>query len=149
MTLIGIRQFEQLFRKAASLDVDKSDLRRLSDFVNGKVHGLLLRGRANAKANGRDIIQPQDLPITRGLQESVHAFRGLDETLELKPILEGLATLPEIGAEYSDEVEARLPEIVGGLIVALAKTFKIMEPSLKNPQTEHWDKAERIFDTLI
>ncbi len=149
MSIIGIRQFEQLFRKAASLDVDKNDLRRLSDFLNGKVHGLLLRGRANAKANGRDVIEPQDLPITRGLQESVHAFQKLDETLEVKPILETLATLPEIGAEYSEAVEQALPEVVGGLVVALAKTFKIMEPSLKNPQTEHWDKAERIFDTLI
>ncbi len=149
MTIIGVRQFEQLFRKAASLDVDKNDLRRLSAFTNDKLHGLLLRGRANAKANGRDIIQPQDLPITRGLQESIHAFRSLDEALELKPILETLATLPEIGAEYSDEVESRLPEIVGGLVVALAKTFKILDPALKNPQSEHWDKAQRIFDTLI
>jgi hypothetical protein len=33
--------------------------------------------------------------------------------------------------------------------VALARTFKIMDPSLKNPQCEHWDKAFRIFDQLL
>jgi hypothetical protein len=40
--------------------------RRLSD-------DLLLRGEANAKANGREVVQPFDLPITKGPQESSHA----------------------------------------------------------------------------
>ena len=149
MTILGVRQFEQLFRKAASLNVDKSDLKRTSDFVNRHLHGLLLRGAANAKANGRDIMLPQDLPITRGLQESMHQFRALDELLEVSPILEQLATLPPLSAEYSEEVEALLPELAGGLITAMARSMKIMDPGLKNPQTEHWNKVEKVFETLI
>jgi hypothetical protein len=27
--------------------------------------------------------------------------------------------------------------------------LKEIEPKLKNPQTEHWERAERIFDYLI
>ncbi|MDB4891032.1 MAG: hypothetical protein JWL61_2887, partial [Gemmatimonadetes bacterium] len=42
----------------------KNDVRRFDEFVNDKIYDLLLRGVANAKANDRDVIEPQDLPIT-------------------------------------------------------------------------------------
>ena len=49
----------------------------------------------------------------------------------------------------SDETEARLPEIVGGITVALARTFKVIEPDLKNPETQHWERAVEIFNLLL
>jgi hypothetical protein len=64
---MAVARFERFFRRAAGLDVDKQDLKRYSDFVNHKVYDLLVRGEATAKANGRDLIEPIDLPITRGL----------------------------------------------------------------------------------
>src|SRR5690348_6293007 len=93
VALMGIDKFERFFRVAAGLDVDKSDLKRYSDFVNGKIYDLLLRGQAAAKANGRVIIEPFDPPITKGLQESIHEFRNINEQIELKPILDPLAAL--------------------------------------------------------
>jgi hypothetical protein len=45
-------------RRAAGLDVDKGDLRRLRDFINQKLYDLLVLGQAVAKANNRDIIEP-------------------------------------------------------------------------------------------
>ena len=39
---------DQVF--AAGLDVDKEDLKRYADFINRKVHDLLIRGAAVAKA---------------------------------------------------------------------------------------------------
>jgi hypothetical protein len=42
-----------------------------------------------------------------------------------------------------------MPSVVGGLTVALAKTFKIIDPEVKNPSTEHWERATRIFDLLL
>ena len=133
---------------AAGLDVDKSDLKRYSDFVNAKIYDLLLRGQAAAKANGRVIIEPFDPPITKGLQERIHEFRNIDEQIELKPILDHLAARPPLDLAYSEETEARLPEIAGGISVALARTFKILDPELKNPQSEHWERSQRIFDLL-
>jgi Domain of unknown function (DUF1931) len=147
--LMGVAKFERLFRTAARLDVDKQDLRRYSDFINQKVYDLLLRGEAAAKANGRDIVQPFDLPITKGLQESIHAFRELDEKIELKPILDQITALPPLDLAVSVETEARLPTIVGGLSVALARSFKILDPDLKNPQTVHWKRCFQIFDLLL
>ena len=112
MSLMGIAKFERFFRVAAGLDVDKSDLRRYSDFVNGKIYDLLLRGQAAAKANGRVIIEPFDPPITKGLQERIHEFGNIDEQIELKPIIDHLAALPPLDLAYSEETEARLPELV-------------------------------------
>ena len=127
MSLMRIAKFERFFRVVAGLDVDKSDLRRYSDFVNAKIYDLLLRGQAAAKANGRDIIEPFDPPITKGLQERIHEFRNIDEQIELKPILDRLAALPPLDLAYSEETEAHLPEIAGGTSVALAHAFKIIQ----------------------
>jgi len=82
MPVMTINKFERFFRVAAGLDVDKKDLKRYSDFVNQKTYDLLIRGKAAATENGRDIIEPADLPITKGLQESIHEFRKIEEEIE-------------------------------------------------------------------
>jgi Domain of unknown function (DUF1931) len=149
MALMGISRFERFFRAVAGLDVDKDDLRRYSDFVNRKVYDLLLIGQATAKANGRDVVEPWDLPITKGLQQSIRDFERMDEEVELRPILEQMAASPPLDLAYSEETETRLPALVGGLSLALARTFNVLDSKLKNPQTEHWERAFWIFDLLL
>jgi hypothetical protein len=85
MGVMGIPRFERFFRSAAELDVDKDDLKRFSDFVFEQMYDMLIRAQANAKANLRDVIEPSDLPITRGLQERIHEFEKLDQDIELEP----------------------------------------------------------------
>ena len=87
--------------------------------------------------------------ITKGLQERIHDFRNIDEEIELKPILDYMVRRPPLDLTYSEETEAQLPDIVGGLSVALARTFKIIDPDLKNPQTRQWERAFSIFDLLL
>jgi hypothetical protein len=147
--LAAIPRFERLFREVAGLDIDKEDLRRHEEFVQRKIHDLLLRGVALAKANGRDVIQPWDLPIPKGLQERIHEFRALGQQIDVRQFLDGMAKRPPLELEYSDELEAALPDIAGGLSVALAHSFKIIEPGLKNPQTAHWERAFALFDLLL
>jgi uncharacterized protein DUF1931 len=149
MPIMGVARFERFFRAAAGLDVDKDDLRRYGDFVDQKVYDLLLVGQAAAKANSRDVVQPSDLPITKGLQESIHDFRRIDEEVELQPILDQLAARPPLDLSLGEDTETRLPAIVGGLSVALARTFRIVEPELKNPRTEHWERTFRVFHLLL
>ena len=81
---------------------------------------LLLRGQATAKANGRDVIEPHDLPITKGLQESIQAFGALDEDIELKAILDHITARPPLHLAIGAEAESKLADIAGGLSVALA-----------------------------
>jgi hypothetical protein len=59
-------------------DVDKEDIKRYYEFVDQKVADLLLVAQPTAKANDRIAVEPRDLPITKGLQESIHAFEALD-----------------------------------------------------------------------
>lgn len=149
MAVMGIPQFERFFRATAELDVDKNDIKRYSDFVHGEIHDLLIIGQATAKANVRDVIEPWDLPITKGLQERIHEFEKIDEEIELQPLLEDLATRPLLDLALSEETEARLPLIAGGISVALARSFRIIDTRLVNPQTEHWERAYRLFDLLL
>ena len=69
--VMGVARFERFFRTAAGVNVDKQDLKRYSDFINHKVYDLLVRGVAIAKANDRNLIEPIDLPITKGVFRQV------------------------------------------------------------------------------
>ena len=149
MPVMGVARFERFFRTAAGLDVDKDDLRRFDDFVDQAVYDLLVVAQAAARANRRDVLQPSDLPITKGLQERIHEFGRIDHEVELQPILDQLAARPPLDVSLGEEVEARLPAVVGGLSVALARTFTIIDPELKNPRTWQWERAVRVFKLLL
>jgi hypothetical protein len=144
-----IHRLEKLFRRTADLDFDKSDIGRLENFVRHKVEDLVVRGEANAKANDRDVIQPWDLPITKGLQETVHRFRQINAELQLTDYLVGLTGSPPSDLAIGDETQARFSEIAGGLCLALAEAFRVIDPSLKNPTTRDWERAYRLFDLLL
>ena len=94
-------------------------------------------------------MEPWDLPITKGLQESIHAFRRLDEANAVEPLLEQIAIRPQMDVAFADETVERFPEILGGISVALAKTFQILDPESRGPHTDDWERAFRIFDTLL
>jgi hypothetical protein len=149
MHVTSVARFERFFRVAAGLDIDKADLKRYTDFVNDKIYDLLLSAQAAAKANQRDVIQPHDLPLTLGLRKNIERFRRLDEGLELWPVLEHLATRPRLDLDLAADTDARLPEVAGGLSVALGRAFRILDPKVKNPQSEQWDRAIRMFDELL
>ena len=85
MQVMGFAKFERFFPAAGGVDVDRDDIKRSLDFVNDALYDLLLIGQATAKANVRDVILPWDLPVTKGLQESVHAFERLEERSNCAP----------------------------------------------------------------
>jgi hypothetical protein len=149
MTVMGVTKFERFFRVAAGLDIDKQDLKRYSDFVNRKIYDLLLRGEAISKSNDRDIIQPYDLPITKGLQDCIHAFAILEGEIELKTILDHITARPPLDLAMSETTEVSLATIAGGLSVALAHTFRLIDPTVENPSTEDWERVFQIFNLLL
>ncbi len=147
--IMAATKFERLFREAAALDVDKNDLKRLSDFLGRKIYDLLVVAERNAKYNARDIIYEPDLPVTKGLQETIREFMQMDVAPELEPVLDHLAGLPPLDLEVSDDVRALLPKLAGALVVAAARVIRELDPNVKNPQSEHWERLERVFDLLI
>ena len=147
--VMGIKQFQRLFREAARLNIDKNDVKRLSNFVGKRLRNLLILGQVAANINGRDIIDYQDIPITGGLQQAIRDFKEFDEQLSLKPILEQQATLPPLKLGISDMVEKKIPDIVGGITVSLARVFKAVNPDLKNPGSREWEQVEEIYRILL
>jgi hypothetical protein len=145
----GIHQIEHFFRAAAGLEIDKSDIRRYYNFVDQKVADLLLTAQHTAKANKRVRVELRDLSITKGLQESIHAFEALDLDIGLERILDRAVPEPMMDLPYSEETEARLPAIAGGLSLAVARTFKITDPQIKHPATEECERAFQIFNLLL
>jgi Domain of unknown function (DUF1931) len=149
MGLMAIPRYERFFRSVAEIDVDKDDLKRFSDFVFEQVYDMLIMAQATAKANLRDVIEPWDLPITKGLQERVHEFEKLDQDIELEPFLGDLAARPQLDVALGEETQERIPAVAGGLAVALARSFKIIDPKVVNPSSEHWERAFRLFELLM
>jgi Domain of unknown function (DUF1931) len=149
MPAIGVATFERFFREAASLDVDKTDIDRYEEFVRDKIADLLIVAEANASADDRDVLELRDLPITKGLQETIHQFRRFDESGEFGRMLAQITVRPQLDRVVSDEVDEALPEVAGALSLALGRTFPIIDPDVRNPQSEQWERALRIFDLLL
>jgi hypothetical protein len=148
MVATGVAHFERFFREAADLDVDKADLKRYESFVRDKIADLLTVAQARAKADERDVIESRDLPITKGLQESIQRFRRLD-VAEVRPMLSGIATRPQLELAVAVELDELLPEVAGGLSLALGQSFHLIDPDVRNPATAQWERAGRIFDLLL
>ncbi len=149
MKVAGVKKFEKLFRRVGSMDVDKNDIVRLNDFINKAIYRILETGMKRAKYQGRDVVWYSDLPITQGLEANIEAFREIDEDLDLSEILETIAGLPPLPLEIGEGIEQELPNIAGGITIALIKSFKIMNPTKKNPQTEDWKRVTDVFETLL
>lgn len=148
MPVMNVSTFQRFFREAASLHVDRSDLKRFTEFIDKQAHDVAIVARDTARWNGRDVVEPADLPLTRGLQECMREFTPLDDELTLLPVLERLTPRPPDVA-LSEEAEARMVAFVGVLSVALARTFRVIDPTLANPRTGHWEQAYKIFDLLL
>ncbi len=146
---VGISKFEKFFRSVGGLDIDKSDVKRLYDFTNNAIYRLLQVAVDNARLNDRDVLLVFDLPITKGLQESIEEFESYNQELDLEGILEHIASLPALPYKIGADIEEELPKIAGGIITAMIKCMKTMHPTRKNPSTEDWQKVEKIFSTLL
>lgn len=141
----GIPVFERFFRSAAGIDIDKQDVRRYRQFVDSMIDELAVSGRNAAKWNGRDIIRPPDLPITKALQERMREFDKLDEADEIRLLLAQEIRQPPLDITFGGDTERLLPELFGGLSIALARSFRVIDPTLTNPRTEHWTRAFELF----
>ena len=145
----GIPEVRRFFRAAGDVDVDKDDVKRYWQFVDEKVDDIAIAGRDSARWNGRDVIAPQDLPITKGLQEQMRAFSHLGEADELRRLLRESMRRPPADVTFGEETEDVLIEVFGGISVALARSFRVVDPQVRNPSTGDWDRAFDLFGLLL
>ena len=148
MAVVGYTKLEKLFKSIASLELKKGHAKDITDIVEEKLVDLLIAGERNANINGRDIINEGDLPITKGLQETIIEFRKLEEEIEIDDILKFLTTIPPLKYPLSVELEGKLSEIVGAILVVIAKVLKEVE---NNKLIDHKsiEKTKRIMDLTL
>jgi hypothetical protein len=147
--MAGTPEVQRFFRAAGGIDVDKADVDRYRAFVDERVDDLAIAGRNTARWNGRDVIAPQDLPITRGLQEQMREFDKLDEADDIRELLRGTLRRPPDDVTFGEETEAVLTAVFGGLSVALARSFRIMDAEVRNPSSRHWDRVFDLFRLTV
>jgi hypothetical protein len=141
----GIPVFERFFRSVASIKIDKNDVRRFREFVDEQIDDIAIAGRNSAKWNGRDVIAAQDLPITKGVQERMREFDKLEEADEIRELLRQVVRQPPGDIAFADDTEQLLPELFGGLSVALARSFRVVDPTVSNPSPELWNRVFTLF----
>ena len=149
MAVVGFTKLEALFRKAASLDIKKGHAKDITDIVEQKLVDLLIAGERNANMNGRDVIWEADLPITKGLQETIIEFRKLEEEIPVEDVIEMLTTYPPLKYPYSAELEVKLPEITGALLVVMARIMKEVDDNDRAIDHKTIETTKRIMDLTL
>jgi hypothetical protein len=147
--IIGYERLKEFLRRSEGINIDKSDMKRLTDLIGSKLNDLLVIGVRNASYNDRDIVMEPDLPLTKGFLEHMQDFRRYDEQIGLKPILEHLAIYPPLERALSAGVEAMLPEIVGTLAMLAGKTMKVIDPDVVNPDSAMWERVCCLMELLL
>ncbi len=147
MAVVGFHRLEELFRKGAGLDIKKGHVKDITDIVEQKLYDLLLMGQVTASYNGRDIIYKYDIPITKGLEETIDEFKKLEQEIKVEDIVEALTHYPAL-VEMEIELEKELPNITGGLLLALAKVMKAIEGG-RAVSHEMIEEAKRILDITL
>ena len=149
MAVTGAHKIEALYKKAAGLRIDKNKVKKISDAVDQKLYDLLVVAEGNARYNGRDVIWMCDVPLTKAMKESMQKFKELEEELELQPILDHLAKLPPLKYGLEEELEKKLPDLVGTLIYVMANITKEFSQKDRTISSEEMEKAERILNLMI
>jgi len=149
MAVVGFTKLELLFRKAASLDIKKNHAKEITDFVEQKLADFLIAAQRNAKMNARDVIMEPDLPITKGLQEVIIEFRKLEEVIDVDDVLNFLAAVPPLKYPISEELEPKLPEIVGALLVVMARIMKEVDDNDRALDVKTIETTKRIMDLTL
>jgi hypothetical protein len=141
----GIPVFQRFFRSVASIKIDKNDVRRFREFIDEEIDDIAISGRNSATWNRRDVVVAQDLPITKGVQERMREFDKLEEAQEIRELLRQVVRQPPADVTFADETEELLPELFGGLSIALARSFRVVDPTVTKPSPEHWNRVFTLF----
>ncbi len=148
MRVMSFHHLEEIFRRGAGLDIKKGHANDVIDIVEQKLYDLLEMGQITAKYNGRDVIWKYDLPITKGLQESINEFKKLEQEVPAKDVVESLAKYPPL-MELEIELEKSLPEIVGGITLVLARIMKKIDEENRAVSHELIERAKGILDLTL
>ena len=76
-------------------------------------------------------------------------FKKIEEEIPLKDVLEFLTTVPPLKYPLSTELEEKLPNITGALLLVLAKIMKEVDPDDRAVDHTTIERSKKIMDLLL
>jgi hypothetical protein len=76
-------------------------------------------------------------------------FDKFEEADEIRHLLAQSVRRPPGDVTFAADTEEWLPELFGGLSIALARSFRLIDPTMVNPSTEHWRRAFDMFRLVL
>jgi len=149
MAILGFKKLEELFRTFGSLDIKKGHAKALTDIIEQKLVDLMIAGERNAKMHNMDVITEENLPITKGLQEAMIEFRALEDEVDAQDVLNYLATVTPLKYPLSVELEAKLPELTGTILLVLARLMRAINQGKREVSHELIAESKEVLDLLL
>ena len=151
--IVGYSRLEGLYRTFLGLDLDKGKAEMIIDFSAKKLEDLFRVGMERAYARGGDVVEYYDLPITRGLAETIEWYRRererlRDPRLELGPIVDYLLARVR-GLVIGESVRENLQDLTADLLLLLGLVVKHVDPGVRKPGKEALERAARILDLTL
>ena len=149
VTIFGSKRIQEMMRRLGGLSPVREDADSVSEIISRKVYSLLLTGEKNAGGARRDIIVPQDLPVTEPLREYRERYLLYDGAREMETVLAEMVSYPALGAAVSEETENLVHELAGALLMVSIELVKILEPGNVNPGKPAWRRVSDVMDLFI
>jgi len=151
--VVGLPRLQTLYRRFVGLDLDKGRASEVLEVAEKKLADLFEVAVERARAEGRDVVEWRDLPLTKGLRATMERYerereRLQDPRLDLGPIMEFLAR-PLSGLEVSEEVREKLPTLVATVLLLVGYVIKEVDPGARKPSKRDIERAARILDLTL
>lgn len=151
--MVGFTRLQALYRRFTGLDLDKAKAEYVIEVAEKKLSDLFEVAAERARWEGRDTVKWRDLPITKGLRETMERYerereRLSDPRLDLSPILEFLR-VPLGGLELDEEVREKLPALAATVLLLIGYIVKHVDPGARKPSKEDLERAKRILDLTL
>ncbi len=151
--IVGYSRLESLYRTFLSMDLDKSKAELVIDVSSKKLEDLFRVGLERAYIRGSDVVEYYDLPITRGLQETIEWYRRErerlnDPRLDLGPIVDYLAGRVK-GLVIGETIRDNLQDLTAAVLLLVGRVIKLVDPGTRKPSKEAIERAARILDLTL
>lgn len=153
LQIVGLSRLEALYRTFVGLDLDKGRAKRILEIATLKLEDLFRESQERAWARGSDTVEWSDLPITRGLRQTIELYRRErerlnDPRLDMSPIVERLEQ--EIrGLVIGESVRENLQDLTATMLLLVGFVIKKVDPKARKPSVDDIERAKQILDLTI
>ncbi len=151
--VVGLPRLQALYRRFVGLDLDKGRAAEVLEVAEKKLADLFEAAAERAEAEGRETIRWLDLPLTKGLKETIERYEREreklnDPRLDPGPIAEYVAK-PAHHLALDEEVMEKLPSLAATVLLLIGYVVKHIDPETRKPSKRDIERARRILDLTL